>query len=130
MSPVATTSPARTTVVAARRLATEEWSRLLGDVSACTLAKDGNSHPAAKFHEGRVAALGELARRLVDGTDHAGAAGVAADIGARWAEKAMPGGPLARDWAAYRAGGLQALTDIAVELTPPRYPDGTRETTQ
>lgn len=128
MSPVAT-GPARTTVIAARRLATDEWSRLLGDASACTLAKDGRAHPAAKFFEGRVAALGELARRVTDETGPADALAAAAALGARWADKSLPGGPQARDWEAYRAGGIQAMTDIAAELAPPRRPDETQETT-
>lgn len=118
MTPVAAAPSARTTVIAARRLATEEWSRLLGEASACTLSKNGTPHPAAKFSEGTVAALGELARRLTGETGHAEAAGVAAEIGARWAGEVLPGGPQARDWGAYRAGGIQALTEIAVEIAP------------
>lgn len=112
---------ARTTVLAARRHATEEWTRLLGAASACTLAKDGKPHPAAKFHEGAVAALGDLARRLGEETDPAGAADAAAEIGAAWAGKVMPAGPRAGDWDAYRAGGIQALTDVAAALAPARH---------
>lgn len=93
---------------------------MLGDVSACTLAKDGRSHPAAKFFEGRVAALGELARDVSDETESAQALDAAAALAARWADKLLPGGPQASDWEAYRAGGIQAMTDVAAELAPPR----------
>ena len=73
-----------------------------------------------------MAALGELARQITDETEPARAVDAAAALGARWADK--PGGPQARDWEAYRAGGIQAMTDIAAELAPPR-PGQTPETT-
>ncbi len=114
--------------MAARLLTTAEWSRLLGDVSACTLAKVGRSHPAAKFYEGKVAALGELARLIADETEPAQAVDAAAMLSARWADKSLPGGPQARDWEAYRAGGVEAMTDIAAELAPPRQPAATSRT--
>jgi len=129
MIPVVTARPVRTTVTAARRLATDEWSRLLGDVSACTLAKDGRSHPAAKFYEGAVAALGEFVRQIADETDPAQAVDTAGTLSAGWADKRLPGGPEARDWEAYRAGGIQAMTDIAAELTPSEQSNETLETT-
>lgn len=83
---MATANPARTTVMAARRLATAEWSRL----------------------------------RALD---------AAAALSAGWAEQRPPGGPHARDWQAYRAGGIQAMTDIAAELAPPGQPVDTLKTT-
>ena len=114
------TVPSRAHVLLARAEAVREWSLLLGDTTSCALAKDGSSHPAAKFQEGRVAALSELSRRIDDDTE---AAQSAAEIGAvtsRWAEQRMPGSGHDRDWAAYRAGGSQALTEIATALETSR----------
>lgn len=101
--------PRRSDVIDARRRAAQEWSTALGDATSCALARDGRSHPAAKFHEGQVAALGELSRKVTDGTDPARIGTVAATIRARWADQVMPGGGEDRDWESYRSGGLQAL---------------------
>ncbi|TDW30236.1 hypothetical protein EDD25_1985 [Cryobacterium psychrophilum] len=86
----------------------------LGDTTSCALAKDGHSHPSAKFHEGKVAALGELARRITDDTDDGSSAAAATAVKMRWADQVMPGARQDRDWEAYRAGGIQAMTEIAV----------------
>lgn len=87
---------------------------LLGDTTACAIAKDGRSYPAGKFHEGRIAALGELLRRI----DAESAAGeitaAAAELRADWERRPMPGAGESRDWQSYRAGGVQALGELAV----------------
>lgn len=111
MSAVRTAGPSKADVLHARRQAAQEWSTLLGDATSCALAKDGRSHPAAKFYEGRVAALGELSRNVADDTDPERIRVVAATLRARWAEQVMPGGE-DRDWEAYRAGGIQAMTEF------------------
>lgn len=63
-----------------------------------------------------MAALGELARQITDEAEPALAVDAAAALGARWVDMHLPGGHRARDWEAYRAGGIQAMTDIAAEL--------------
>ena len=103
----------RTEILRARTQAAHEWSRLLGDTTSCALAKDGRSHPAAKFQEGKVAALGELSRRIIDGTDTGQVKAEATALTVRWADQVMPGAGQDRDWEAYRAGGIQAMSEIS-----------------
>ncbi|TFD35272.1 hypothetical protein E3T37_15595 [Cryobacterium sp. TMT2-10] len=90
-----------------------EWSALLGDTSSCALAKDGRSHPAAKFAEGKAAALGELLRRVADDTDPGGIVASATAVKIRWSNQPIPVTRPDRDWEAYRAGGIQALTELS-----------------
>lgn len=98
-----------------RRLAAaEEWSVLLGDTTACAIAKDGRSYPAGKFHEGRVAALGELLRRIDADASAVQIADAAAGLRADWERRPMPGAGESREWQSYRAGGVQALGEFAV----------------
>ncbi|HHV22920.1 MAG TPA: hypothetical protein GXZ30_15520 [Propionibacterium sp.] len=94
------------TVRAARRAAVEAHAQLLGNDSACALAKSGQSYPAAKFWEGQTAALGELLRTT---TNHLGAE--AARLQDVWATRRIPGNE--REAEAYRAGGLEALARFA-----------------
>ena len=108
----------RTGVLSIRTHAAHEWSALLGDTTSCALAKDGRSHPAAKFQEGKVAALGELARRITDDTAAAQITAEAAAVSGRWEGQVMPGSGLDRDWEAYRAGGIQAMTEISTAQEP------------
>ncbi|MFC9917140.1 hypothetical protein [Agromyces binzhouensis] len=84
----------------------------MGDDTSCALAKDGRSHPAGKFHEGRTAALGELLRSCP--TDAAGETivALAASLADRWATRPLPGGG-DRDWESYRSGGVEALRELA-----------------
>ena len=110
------TALTRTDILHARAEASHEWSRLLGDTNSCALAKDGRSHPAAKFQEGRVAALGELARRTDDDTDAGNVAAEALAVTIRWVQQTLPGARQDRDWAAYRTGGIEAMTEISTVL--------------
>jgi hypothetical protein len=98
-----------------RRLAAaEELSMLLGDTTACAIAKDGRSYPAGKFHEGRIAALGELLRRIDADASAEKIADAAGELRADWERRPMPGAGESRDWESYRAGGVQALGELAV----------------
>lgn len=97
-------------VRAARLRAAEAHATLLGERSACALAKSGRSHPAAKFWEGQTAALGELLRTHADDLTTA-----AVRLHATWVTRPVPGDP--RDAEAYRAGGLEALAGVA-DLAP------------
>jgi hypothetical protein len=104
---------ARDEVRRRRAEATEAWAATMGDATSCALAKDGRSYPAGKYHEGRVAALGELMRRLDPGTDAAGAAVVARELSVDWVARVLPGGGENRDWESYRAGAVHALAEFA-----------------
>ncbi|MGR2752282.1 hypothetical protein [Agromyces arachidis] len=85
----------------------------MGDATSCALAKDGRSYPAGKYHEGRVAALGELMRRVGAETDAATAAGLARELSADWTSRVLPGAGSNRDWESYRAGAVHALDAFA-----------------
>lgn len=107
-------------VRAARLRAAQAHATLLGDGSACALAKSGRSYPAAKFWEGQTAALGELLRTHADEL-----AREATRLHARWVTRRVPGN--SRDAEAYRAGGLEALAgfaDAAPEQRPRHEPSG------
>jgi hypothetical protein len=108
---------ARDEVRRLRTEATEAWAATIGDATSCALAKDGRSHPAGKYHEGRAVALGELLRRLTPETDAASAAAVARELSADWSARVLPGGGENRDWESYRAGGVAALDDL-VDAAP------------
>jgi hypothetical protein len=103
---------ARDEVRRRRAEATEAWAATMGDATSCALAKDGRSYPAGKYHEGRVAALGELLRRLDPGTDAAGVAVVARELSVDWVARVLPGGGENRDWESYRAGAVHELGAI------------------
>ena len=110
-------------------------TQLVGDTSACARAKDGESFPAYKFHEGSATALGHLSRRLQDpSTD---VAAVMSELVQRWQQEVVRCSARGRDWQAYAAGGLdtmhslEALTsgsdlsgglDLADETDPPGAP--------
>lgn len=96
-----------------REEALADWSRVGGDVSACALGRDGRSFPAFKFHEGRVAALGELLRAAPDTIDTDQLQALVAQLRARWAAAAALPNRTGPDWRAYHAGGLECLADLA-----------------
>jgi len=90
----------------ARARAATQHAALLGNASACTRAKSGESFPAGKFWEGQTAALSELMRARPD--DVSAEAGRLLQV---WAERPIPGRPAEVE--AYRAGGLEALGEFA-----------------
>ncbi|WP_401000665.1 hypothetical protein [Agromyces sp. GXQ0307] len=102
----------RDDVRALRASAATAWSETMGDATSCALAKDGRSHPAGKFHEGRTAALGELLRALPADASGPGIAALAASLADVWGARPVPGGG-SRDWESYRAGGVDALRAVA-----------------
>lgn len=90
----------------ARMRAAQSHAALLGDRSACVMAKNGTSFPAGKYWEGQTAALGELMRSPGDDL------GVeAARLREVWRARPVPGDP--REAESYRAGGLDALAAYA-----------------
>lgn len=85
----------------------------LGETSLCALARDGRSHPAAKFHEGSARALAALRRALRHSADRPRGA-VAREERDRWQDEVGPLASRSADWSAYHAGGIDAL-DRALE---------------
>jgi hypothetical protein len=99
--------------------ATTALAGMTGDASLCAVSRSGTPHPAVKFHEGAAAALAQVRRLLArepDGDPVAAIASVRAD----WDERNAPLAQRHRDWAAYHAGGLEALDALAEELGSPR----------
>lgn len=91
-----------------RDQASQAWSALLGDSTACTLAKSGRSHPAAKYHEGRAVALGELLRTIRALPAAESQLAAFSTVRERWVR--MTATAEGADWRAYAAGGADALT--------------------
>ena len=93
-----------------------------GDTSLCALSRAGAPHPAAKFHEGAASALAAVRRTVSQrpGTDPADAVD-AARVG--WEGNAALA-DRGRDWAAYYAGGVEALDLLAEAVTAPSGTDG------
>ncbi len=92
-----------------RIAALSELTALGGNQSACTRAKNGDSFPAYKFHEGRLAAASELMRNRGDEVTPEVAL---VALGVRWqaeVERRVNQGP---DWRAYAAGGLDAASEL------------------
>lgn len=96
--------------------ATAALTQAAGNASLCALSRSGASHPAAKFHEGAAAALAQVRRLL---TRQAGTPPAAAITSVRddWNDQNAVLAQRSRDWAAYHAGGLEALDGLA-ELAP------------
>jgi hypothetical protein len=86
-----------------------------GDTSLCALARSGRSHPAAKFHEGAARALADV-RRGLRRADGGGVGAVSAQVRKRWLADQEAMASRGRDWAAYYAGGLDALDWLADDL--------------
>ncbi|WP_439565795.1 hypothetical protein [Microcella sp.] len=89
-------------IAAARAAALDALTSAAGDDSLCTLARE--RLPAAKYHEGAVAALGDALR-----ASRSGAALPDSDSwGSQWSHL------MHRDssWTAYVRGGREALTHL------------------
>ncbi|RNE48821.1 hypothetical protein [Corynebacterium alimapuense] len=91
-----------------RHRAVAAMTELSGETSACLMGREGRSFPAFKYHEGAVAGLGSLLRTLRREAAGDPAALIDAEC-AHW-EHTSGHGP---DWAAYTAGGQDALNDLA-----------------
>ena len=93
-----------------RVAAVEAMTLIAGTSSACAIARDGGSFPAYKFHEGRAAALGSLARGLRRGEESA--TDLVAELGRQWRGEVERRSAQSRDWQAYAAGGLDAIREL------------------
>jgi hypothetical protein len=92
--------------------ATTALARAAGNTSLCALSRSGASHPAVKFHEGAAAALAQVRRLLTRQTD-APSAGAIDAVREDWNDQNAALAQRSRDWAAYHAGGLEALDGLA-----------------
>lgn len=92
--------------------ATAALAQAAGNTSLCALSRSGASHPAVKFHEGAAAALAQVRRLLTRQADTSPAAAITA-IRADWDDQNGALAQRSRDWAAYHAGGLEALDGLA-----------------
>jgi len=101
---------------ARERTALADLVAIAGGQSLCSLSRDGATVPAAKYHEGAVAALGEARRAVeavVDGPDGEHAASAALlDVRARWRAQSRSIGRTGPSWTGYLTGGLDALQQM------------------
>ncbi len=79
-----------------------------GNSSLCALSRRGTPHPAAKFQEGAVAALADVRRSLTRDPERTPCDALAA-ARTRWEQRNGALATRGRDWAAYYAGGNEAL---------------------
>jgi hypothetical protein len=93
---------------------------LAGDASMCAIGRSGRSFPAAKYHEGRQSAAGQVRRALRRDPD--AGPGVIDAVRAQWQQTLATAEAKGRDWVAYATGGLDALGEIT-EPAAPRPPD-------
>lgn len=89
-------------LVAARAAAVDALSSAAGDESLCTLSRE--RLPAAKYHEGAVAALGDAVRAARAGQPLPDSG----SWGSQWAHLAERD----RSWKAYLSGGREALARV------------------
>ena len=95
-----------------------------GDTSLCALSRSGNSHPAAKYHEGAVSALAEVRRTLTQTpTPEVPAARVIA-IRETWNTRSSGTLGAAPGWHTYYVGGIEALDQLLAVLRPPTREGG------
>jgi hypothetical protein len=90
----------------------EHLAQISGDASLCTMSRSGEPAPAVKYHEGRWAALREVAKRVTAGGELTTETVAARE---RWSadlERLTDRGA-GRDWIAYRTGGVDALDELA-----------------
>lgn len=92
-------------IAAARAAALDALTVAAAGDSLCTLARE--RLPAAKYHEGAVAALGDALR--------AARAGTPAPVPSAWGDTFSARADSDPHWRAYLAGGRDALTALAVE---------------
>lgn len=99
----------------AHRAALDALTRAAGSDSLCTLSRERLN--AAKYHEGAVVALSQLARALRRGT--------AVPTAQEWGRGAVETqAQTSADWRAYLIGGREALT-AALGSTPEAAPVAT-----
>lgn len=104
-------------VEARRGEALARLSTATGDASLCTLSRNGKPRPAVKYHEGAVAALTDVRRRLETSLEPADAA--VRHVRQHWEtvrERAAVSS--SSTWQAYLDGAVDALDDLARHASP------------
>jgi len=101
-------------LAASRAAALEALTRASGSDSLCTLSRE--QLPAAKYHEGAVAALGDALRAARRGDPEPDPAHWGAAFAAR--AETDP------SWRVYLVGGRDALTRLATTVSAPAAPAG------
>jgi hypothetical protein len=88
-----------------------QLGRLAGDASLCAISKSGGQVDGAKYLEGRMVAVLEVRRAVRRGGDLAAQAAAALED---WTSEldAARARALGRGWIAYRAGGVDELTEL------------------
>lgn len=101
----------------AQLAAAEEWFQRHSDGAAiCSFTRAGIAVPGLKYAEGRWSALRQVQRSILRGVSPSAALPT---VVGQWTEdlarrRSMGAGP---DWIWYRAGGLDALEELADALT-------------
>ena len=98
-----------------RSAALGRMAAVTGNSGVCAVTKSGRAFPAAKFHEGAVAALGEVRRRFRGSGGEPGA--VLGEVLGDWLERQSVASDRGPDWQAYTAGGVEELHLLEVDLT-------------
>ena len=86
-----------------------------GDASLCALSRAGEPHPAVKFHEGAAAALAAVRRALARNPETDPATALTRTR-STWEERNAAAATRGPDWAAYHAGGVEALERLVEVL--------------
>lgn len=99
----------------------EELSSAAGGESLCSISKAAGSVPAAKYLEGRLAALLQLRRAIRAGGEISACRD---ELSGEWREALddVIQRDFGSDWKAYRAGGVDELEELSARLgsTPPQ----------
>ncbi|MGA7688241.1 MAG: hypothetical protein WCA29_03320 [Jiangellales bacterium] len=90
--------------------AVRHLTALAGNASMCAIGRSGRSFPAAKYHEGRQSAAGDVRRVLRRGLVDVD--GAVADVRRQWQQTLADADAKGPDWVAYATGGLDALAEI------------------
>ena len=100
-----------------RSAALARMAAVTGEAGVCAVTKSGRAFPAAKFHEGAVAALGEVRRILNRSAGEP--ASVLGDVLGEWLERQVVADDRGADWQAYTAGGVEELHLLEADWTSP-----------
>jgi hypothetical protein len=98
-----------------RSAALQRLAAVAGDTAVCAVTKSGQAFPAAKFHEGAVAALGEVRRSLRLSGGEAGP--VVGAVLEEWLDRESVAADRGADWRAYTAGGVEELRLLQADWT-------------
>lgn len=98
--------------------ATADLEASAGGASLCVLSRRGRPVPGVKYHEGRWAALREVARTARAGVPGTSLAATARAALTAWGAQlvALETSGAGEDWLAYRTGGVDAIAALLADL--------------